>query len=1309
MVFLVVFMLCIDAMGVRAFAEGGSNSASWSKDSNTSDYHVQKQSEDSLYMQEDMSREAYVYEYENFTVEYLIQGNWEGNSNVLVRLSNTSDTVIENWELTWKSQDIISNVYNAKINVSKDVYTFKNLGYNQDVLPGESVEFGFNVTYREKLHIPAGFVLSDVEMQTVKEELYIFDNVITNKWEGGYTGELHLTNLSNSVLEDWYLTVQVDDLITSVWNAELTDLGNGMYGIKNPAYHQNIQPAESIVIGYLASGNNSETLKPVVLSVQKSNGLAMPKVEESEESTEREESGEDNESTESEEPEDSSEEGESGDNKESVENSEPGESGEFTESEDIEETQDSIESTESSEVETEQEQLKENYVTVFNVFEQIEGEETCIVSEVINSYAGVVNNLAYVDAVRYQVKDAFENQVQSGALSYDIDDGTWIIDDLGLTIGWNDVIFSITLYDGTEIEEVFSYLNSCYENMEKTEVDLRDNDGDGINNYYESIYGTDKDTADTDADLLSDYAELMVTGTDPTLYDTDGDGINDADEDSDMDGLTNTEEVIHATNPWYEDSDLDEIDDLTEIRTIGTDPVKEDTDGDGLTDGEEVKLGTDPLVKDTDGDGIPDSEEKIEQQVAYEPEENDYPVNSVSVGLACSGDIQGQVFIENTIDTDKLSSEVVGLVGFPVEIYSMTPFDEAVITFHYDAARLGTTREDDLCILWYDEENMQYVMLEDCVLDTVKQTVSYNTTHFSTYLLVDKEIWLDAWRAELNYEEGTPEVEGGVTYDIFVCIDYSVSEDEMKTEKLFVQRLVEQMVEGDRIKFGAYSFGNITPYYYVDWTTNQKAALNALDNIEENILKQHNDIMEPTGTYLADSRTGLGLMKRMDNDVTSNKKIGFLVNAGKNEKNSGVLQANPSQKIEDCLDELGFPVHSVSVTDEVNTKLVELLEQYDGKSFNVTTLDQVERRYGFSGNQFDMIDSDGDGLYDTYEVNGIRIQNGTIAYTDPQKADTDGDGVSDFDELGGLPASLVVSSNQYVTTINFQKSDPNDANSTGKRLKEGYMIVEDFDYLPYNKSTYEDIFVKDTYTTDCNGQKVYGRYNIYNSRPDELSQEEISKIRSLVEIQSSILQCTAWKDILALPNFFLKKYIYNREGRHFYFAEEVLIRNGCARDIMAQDVWNLMHAAEDYLEPNETIFISQTPDNQELGFSFLPFDINADMDKLQDKVKINLFAITDFLAIKDAKSRAVAKVSYDGSKYTMNLKYYIFDYYDWDENLNLKLGTVSDADMYKLCQSGAARFYENWGIYMTQYTWFPNEENRQKVLQDEKDKLSPWN
>ena len=80
-------------------------------------------------------------------------------------------------------------------------------------------------------------------------------------------------------------------------------------------------------------------------------------------------------------------------------------------------------------------------------------------------------------------------------------------------------------------------------------------------------------------------------------------------------------------------------------------------------------------------------------------------------------------------------------------------------------------------------------------------------------------------------------------------------------------------------------------------------------------------------------------------------------------------------------------------------------------------------------------------------------------------------------------------------------------------------------------------------------------------------------------------------------------------------------------------------------------------------------------------------------------------MSFDGEEYTMNLKYYMFDYYDWNKNDTMLIGFVSASDMYKLCRCGSAQFYENWGLYETTITWKDNEYSRQWALNKEKLKL----
>lgn len=68
------------------------------------------------------------------------------------------------------------------------------------------------------------------------------------------------------------------------------------------------------------------------------------------------------------------------------------------------------------------------------------------------------------------------------------------------------------------------------------------------------------------------------------------------DGDADGDGVTNAFEIDRGTDPTVQDTDGDGLLDPTEILGWNTDPNNPDTDGDGTTDGDEVNVfGTNPL------------------------------------------------------------------------------------------------------------------------------------------------------------------------------------------------------------------------------------------------------------------------------------------------------------------------------------------------------------------------------------------------------------------------------------------------------------------------------------------------------------------------------------------------------------------------------------------------------------------------------------------------------------------------------------------------------------------------------------------
>lgn len=87
--------------------------------------------------------------------------------------------------------------------------------------------------------------------------------------------------------------------------------------------------------------------------------------------------------------------------------------------------------------------------------------------------------------------------------------------------------------------------------------------------------------------------------------------------DTDKDGVPDALELKYGTDPKNPDTDGDGLTDGDEIMVWGTDPLKKDTDGDGLSDYDEVKIWhTNPLNPDTDGDGFSDG---LEVSRGYNP------------------------------------------------------------------------------------------------------------------------------------------------------------------------------------------------------------------------------------------------------------------------------------------------------------------------------------------------------------------------------------------------------------------------------------------------------------------------------------------------------------------------------------------------------------------------------------------------------------------------------------------------------------------------------------------------------------------
>ncbi|MDR1209001.1 MAG: thrombospondin type 3 repeat-containing protein [Clostridiales bacterium] len=167
----------------------------------------------------------------------------------------------------------------------------------------------------------------------------------------------------------------------------------------------------------------------------------------------------------------------------------------------------------------------------------------------------------------------------------------------------------------------------------------------------------------TFSDGLTDYIEIHITGSDPAVADSDGNGIDDGDEDFDDDGLTNLEELDIDTQPLNPDSDNDGLSDGDEVYIYGTDPLSADSDRDGLPNALEIEYGTAPNDADSNGGGVPDGEELYPVELVYDDaDEDDVILPTVTIDAA--GQDIGSVRVEKVPDYDMfLNDEMPGWIG----------------------------------------------------------------------------------------------------------------------------------------------------------------------------------------------------------------------------------------------------------------------------------------------------------------------------------------------------------------------------------------------------------------------------------------------------------------------------------------------------------------------------------------------------------------------------------------------------------------------------------------------------------------------
>lgn len=527
-----------------------------------------------------------------------------------------------------------------------------------------------------------------------------------------------------------------------------------------------------------------------------------------------------------------------------------------------------------------------------------------------------------------------------------------------------------------------------------------DVDSDGIPDVLTAVLGE----GDSDGDGLPDDYEVARSATDPDSADTDGDGVVDGESDGDSDGLTVLREYREGTDPVIPDSDGDGLTDGRESDATHTDPLKEDSDGDGVDDWRECLWGTDPLSAQTDF------------AVTAPAVNDDGSVDdAVSVSVDLPASQAATLDVRPSDEHVLLPDDMPGVIGSGAYRFTADgDIGTAELHFRFDAG-LAADPSFDPVVCWFDEENQKLVELPTVVSGS---TATATTTHFSTYVLVNRTVFEDSFSWEDDWSQ-----ERYTSAQVVLVIDDSgsMSWNDPSGKRLEVARtLVGRFPSGTKTGVVRFSDASTT---LTGLTTDASTIGSALadSNYHANGgTNMYTAVSQALGMFEGDDDTTLRTVVVLSDGETDDTSM-----------HDQVVQTANAKKVK--INAVGLGGGGPGSYYERWMQL--LASQTAGESYLAENADGLAGIYERIGTLVDMqTDSDGDGISDWYEEH-LTLFNGLRLSLDPDDPDTDGDGIPDGKEIDRLDYEYNADHSKVKVTGRLV-SDPTSADSDGDGLED---------------------------------------------------------------------------------------------------------------------------------------------------------------------------------------------------------------------------------------------------------------------------------
>lgn len=465
---------------------------------------------------------SHTYFGDGYEVNYSIKSSWDGNQNIEVKLSNTGSEPLLNWALKYNANGEINGLWNGTVYSSDSTkYIVKNAGYNYELLPEQTITFGYTLT-GDDLAFPDTIELCSQRTERSNDD-YAVTMDVTDDWGTGFNGTITIENMGESALEAWQLSFDTNFVIDDIWNAQTVSSEENHYTVANDVTTTPIGVGESKVFGFRA-GKETDTV-PEVLS------FAM---------------------------------------------SEMTVNDDFSTIDITDDEEDELLIYAFGKYDPDENVINiEWYTNVqngsFELMESYNNEDYITTSFLMNTDSYTYPISQDFDTRYFKVKQTSEDGRTAESVPFVVNRsengysvGFLDSDGDGLADIYEEIVGTDINKPDTDEDSLTDYQEVYITGTDPTKYDSvtegvsdadADSDNDGLSNADEIELGTDPNKEDSDGDGLKDGEEVGTYGTDPLKVDTDDDGLEDGDE------------IYFESDPLNIDSDGNDISDGDEKRS----------------------------------------------------------------------------------------------------------------------------------------------------------------------------------------------------------------------------------------------------------------------------------------------------------------------------------------------------------------------------------------------------------------------------------------------------------------------------------------------------------------------------------------------------------------------------------------------------------------------------------------------------------------------------------------------------------------------------------------------------------------------